>query len=238
MLSFPDFRLPASVRKCCPISFLRMCYHPESGVSVVSCSGIASFTGFGGRSALLILVRVALLLPSDDEPFSAFTLPGPGKQAAVAEASDSPLRRQAQPSKEHLAVAGVGRFPSVLPSGFRLRSFRQSGFHLSGQNIFPLKVRALPPDFSLIAAFSSPTTTASFEATIARSKLPACHVGTTLNLFEARSAGCSTSLPLPVRSDSLLPTRYFVSIQRFRCFPGFRSPFGCFVPSGSKRSAS
>jgi hypothetical protein len=124
-----------------------MCYHPESGVSVVSCSGIASFTGFGGRSALLILVRVALLLPSDDEPFSAFTLPGPGKQAAVAEASDSPLRRQAQPSKEHLAVAGVGRFPSVLPSGFRLRSFRQSGFHLSGQNIFPLKVRALPPDF-------------------------------------------------------------------------------------------
>jgi hypothetical protein len=62
-----------------------MCYHPVFGVSVISCSGIASFAGFGGRSALLILVRVALLLPSDDEPVSAFAFPGSGKQAAVAE---------------------------------------------------------------------------------------------------------------------------------------------------------
>jgi hypothetical protein len=101
----------------------------------------------GGRSALLILVRVALLLPSDDEPVPAFTFPGPGIFSAVAEASASSFRRQAQPSKEHFAVAGVCRFPSVLPSGFRLRPFRQSGFHLSGPTCFPLKVRRLPSAF-------------------------------------------------------------------------------------------
>jgi hypothetical protein len=56
-----------------------MCYHPVSGVSVNSCSGIASIADFGGRSALLILVRVALLLPSDDEPLFAFALPVPEK---------------------------------------------------------------------------------------------------------------------------------------------------------------
>jgi hypothetical protein len=115
-LSLPDFCLPASVQKMLPSPFLRMCYHPVSGVSVAPLPGITSGAGFGGRSALLIVVRVALLLPSDDEPVSAFAFPGSGKQAAVAEASDSPLRRQAQPSKEHLAVAGACRFPSVLPS--------------------------------------------------------------------------------------------------------------------------
>jgi hypothetical protein len=36
-------------------------------------SGIASRGSFGGRSALLIFVRVALLLPSDDKTVPAFT---------------------------------------------------------------------------------------------------------------------------------------------------------------------
>lgn len=92
-----------------------MCYHPVSGVSVAPFHGITSGLGFGGRSALLILVRVTLLLPSDDEPVSAFALPGPGKYAAVAEASGSTLRRQAQLSKEHLAVAGAGRVLRFYP---------------------------------------------------------------------------------------------------------------------------
>ena len=128
-----------------PWSFLPDVLPP--GFETVRCPSleIASSGSFGGRSALVIPVRVALLLPSGDEPFSAFALSGPGKYATVAEASGSTLRRQAQPSKEHLAVAGAGRFPSVLPSGFRLRSFRQSGFHLSGQSLFPLKVRTLSP---------------------------------------------------------------------------------------------
>jgi hypothetical protein len=157
-LFFPDIRFSADIQKMLPCPFLRMCYHPVSGVSVISCSGIASMAGFGGRSALLILVRVALLLPSDDEPISAFAFPGSGKQAAVAEASDSSLRRQAQPSKEHLAVAGACRFPSVLSLRFRLLSFWQSGFHLSGQNIFPIKVRALSPAFRT-AFYRSPDVT-------------------------------------------------------------------------------
>jgi hypothetical protein len=42
-------------------------------------------------------------------------------------------------------LALVGSFGFTLC--FRLRPFRQSGFHLSGQNIFPLKVRVLSPAF-------------------------------------------------------------------------------------------
>jgi hypothetical protein len=42
----------------------------------------------------------------------------------------------------------VGRFPSVLPSGLRLRPLRQTGFHPTGQTCFPIKIRCLPPAFS------------------------------------------------------------------------------------------
>jgi hypothetical protein len=41
-LSFPDYRLSADVQKMLPCPFLRMCYDPVSGMSVIPCSGIAS----------------------------------------------------------------------------------------------------------------------------------------------------------------------------------------------------
>jgi hypothetical protein len=144
-LSFPDFCFSAIVQKMLPWPLFPDVLPP--GFRTVRCpsSGIASFRSFGGRSALLIFVRVALLLPSDDETFPAFAFHASGKLAAVAEAPASSFRRQTQPSKEHFAVAGVGRFPSVLPSGCRLRPFPQAGFRPTGQICFPIKVSSLSP---------------------------------------------------------------------------------------------
>jgi hypothetical protein len=126
------------------------------GFRTVRCPSleIASSGSFGGRSALLIFVRVTLLLPSDDEtvPLSLSPLPESFRLPKLP----SSFRRQAQPSKEHLSVADVCRFPSVLPSGFRLRPFRQSGFHLSGQTCFPIKVRCLSPAFSQGRLYNPP----------------------------------------------------------------------------------
>jgi hypothetical protein len=64
------------------------------GFRTVRCPSfeIASSGSFGGRSALLIFVRVALLLPSDDKTVPAFAFPAFGKYP-VAEASESSFRR-------------------------------------------------------------------------------------------------------------------------------------------------
>jgi hypothetical protein len=72
-LSFPGFRLSVTSRKSRPFSFLTDVL--PSGFRNVRCpsSGIAPFRSFGGRSALVTFVRVALLLPSDDETVRAFT---------------------------------------------------------------------------------------------------------------------------------------------------------------------
>jgi hypothetical protein len=82
----------------------------------------------------VILVRVALLLPSDDEPASAFALSGPGKYAAVTEAS-APLSavRLNLPKNtlRWLALVGFLRF---YPPG--------SGSGPSGSQAFTCLVRA------------------------------------------------------------------------------------------------
>jgi len=71
-LSFPDFALQLLSENAALI------FPPgvlPPGFRMVRCpsSGIASPGSFGGRSALLILVRGALLLPSDDKTVPAFT---------------------------------------------------------------------------------------------------------------------------------------------------------------------
>jgi hypothetical protein len=91
-LSFPGFRLSVTSRKSRPFSFLTDVL--PSGFRNVRCpsSGIAPFRSFGGRSALVTFVRVALLLPSDGETVQAFTLSRSGK-FSVAEASCLSFRR-------------------------------------------------------------------------------------------------------------------------------------------------
>ena len=90
-LSFPVVRFAARLQKMLPWSFFPDVLPP--GVRTVRCPSfeIASSGSFGGRSALLIFVRVALLLPSDDETVPAFTFPAPGLTSAVAEAPAFPL---------------------------------------------------------------------------------------------------------------------------------------------------
>jgi hypothetical protein len=85
-LSFPDFYFSAIVQKMLPWSFFPDVLPP--GFRTVRCPSleIASSGSFGGRSALLIFVRVALLLPSDDETVPAFAFPDSGKLSTVAEA--------------------------------------------------------------------------------------------------------------------------------------------------------
>jgi hypothetical protein len=72
-LSFPDFCFSAIIQKMLPWSLFPDVLPP--GFRTVRCLSpeIASPGSFGGRSALLILVRVALLLPSDDKTVQAFT---------------------------------------------------------------------------------------------------------------------------------------------------------------------
>jgi len=153
-LSIPVFRFSATPQKLLPWPFFPDVLRP--GFRTVRCSSveIASSGSFGGRSTLLIFVRVALQLPSDDKTVPAFTFPAFGK-LPVAEASVPSFRRRAQPSNEHLAVAGVCRSPSVLPSGFRLRLFLQSGFHPSDPTGVPIKFRRLLPAFRA-ASYRSP----------------------------------------------------------------------------------
>jgi len=122
-LSFPGFRLSVTSRKCLPWSFLRMCYHPDSGLSVVLlpellpsevlADGAPFWPSYGLHCCFPPMVKRFRLSPSHVS----------GK-FSVAEASLLSLRCQVQPSSEHFSVTGVRRFPAVLPSGFRLRLFR------------------------------------------------------------------------------------------------------------------
>jgi hypothetical protein len=91
-LSFPDCRFSAIVQKMLPWSFFPDVLPP--GFQTVRCPSheIASPGSFGGRSALLIFVRVALLHPSDDKTVPAFAFTVFGKYP-VAEAPASSFRR-------------------------------------------------------------------------------------------------------------------------------------------------
>jgi hypothetical protein len=73
-LYFPDVRFSATDQKHLPISLFPGVLPPGVGISVVL-TGNCFRGSFGGWSALLTFVRVALLLPSDDKTVQAFTFP-------------------------------------------------------------------------------------------------------------------------------------------------------------------
>lgn len=69
-----------------------------------------------------VYLKTAEWIPSDCETVPVCTFPISGKFPSSRNSLFT-SRRRTQPSKEHLAVAGVRRLPSVLPSVGRLRLF-------------------------------------------------------------------------------------------------------------------